>query len=319
MSAPLPRGVDADTDPERFPLITLDGQGLMAALYHWERVMGTPWALTPGVAGADALEAIVKGVRTYRAAWKQAPGQPYSRASEAPYRAGMFDVRDDCTAPYLHAYDLTRARPTAAGVTMVSPWALRPGPKEFDKGEAGWWLVDVAPWCWPDFPDPAGYNRRWEPGASRWLSTPTLTLLRQLEEQGVHGGFTVERSYTGQGRPLFREWNARLETLIRGADTDELRACAKAAGRETLGLLNSSTYQIYRPDWHFQIIAQERTNLFRKMWKVYGEEARTPLAIETDCVWYGSHDPDGVIDAPLCFTLGDRPGGFKVQKTVGPR
>ena len=312
----LPRGVEPDTDPERFPMIDLDADAMSAALRHWESVMGTPWVFTPGVAGADALEARIKAAKTYRAAWKVRPGQPYSRATEAPYRAAMFDRRLDSKAPWLHAYDLTRARPTAAGVTLVSPWALRPGPKAFDKSEAGWWYVEVSPWCWPDFPDPAGYNRRWQPGEPRWLSTPTLALLRQLEEQGVHGGFSVLESYTGKGLPLFREWAAGLERLLREAETPELRDAVKAAGRETLGLLNSSSYQIYRPDWHHQVIAQERANLFRKMWKVYGEEARLPLAIETDCVWYGGITPDAEMSCPLCFTLSDKPGGFKVKGTV---
>ncbi len=314
MTRTLPGGVALDVDADRFPFVTLDDVALRVALTHWEQVTGTEWWGTPGTAGVNALEARIKAVRTWHAAWK--PEHPVDDGAESAYRPAQWDRRADAKLPFLHGYDVTRMYATAAGVTEVSPGALRRGPSEFDKALAGWWLVDVAPWCWDEIPDPAGYARRsHRPGAARWLTTPTVKLLADLHDQGAHGGFTVLRSWVGKGRPLFREWNQGLERLYREGGP-EMRDAVKAAGRETLGLLNSATHTTYRPDWHHAVIGQARSNLWRKVWKVYGLDVRTPLAIDTDCVWYGSEDADPVTAMPSVFVLGDGPGQLKHKGTV---
>lgn len=314
MTRALPGGVEHDVDPDRFPLSTLSDTALSAALARWERVMGTPWWGTPGTAGMNALEAGLKAVRTWRAEWK--PVHPIDDGAEAAYRPAQWDRRPDTKSPFLHGYDVTRMYSTAAGVTEVPPGALRRGPAEFDKALSGWWLVDVAPWCWDELPDPAGYARRsHRPGTARWLTTPTVRLLADLHDQGAHGGFTVERSWVGKGRPIFREWNQGLELLWREGGA-EMRTAAKAAGRETIGLLNSETHSTYRPDWHYAVIAQARANLWRKVWKIYGQDQRVPLTIDTDCVWYGSESPDPTVMPPSAFRFGDTPGALKPKRSV---
>jgi len=310
----LPRGVDPDVTEDRFPLITLDDMALRSALLAWRATMGTPWFGTPGTAGAQALEGRIKACRTWHAAWKT-DGPP--RAAEAALRPSQWDQRADSTAPHLHGYDVTRMYAVASGTTEVCPHALRQtGPQQFDRSLAGWWLVDLSMWCWPEIPDPAGYaNRHHRPGDPRWLTTPTVRLIQQLHEEGAHGGFTVLDSWTGKGRPIFRDWAAGLERLYRDGGP-EMRATVKAAGRETIGLLNSPTYTTYRPDWHYAVIAQARSNLWRKLWRQYGIDGRTPSAVDTDCVWYGSRLADPIAACPSIFVLGDAPGQVKHKGTV---
>lgn len=314
MTAPtLPRGVDPDVDPDRFPFITLDPDAMRADLSRWRVVMGTEWFGTPGTAGADALEARVKASRTWRADWTSGSG-PFDRAAEAAYRPTHWNrFGEDGT--YRHGYDVTRMYSTAAGTTEVSPGGLRRGPRTFDKSLSGWWRVELSPWPWADLPDPAGYStRREHDGTARWLTTPTVKLLDDLTDSGHYGGFSVLDSYVGKGRPIFREWNRDLEQLYRDG-TPEMRAAVKAAGRETIGLLNSPTYSTRRPDWHYAVIAQARANLFRKIRKAW-EDGAAPLAVDTDCVWYGSDDPDPVTARPAAFALGDGPGQLKHKGTV---
>lgn len=312
----LPPEVAPDVAPDRFPLITLDDDALSASLRQWRAVMGTEWWGTPGTAAMHALEARIKAVKTWHARWRL-PDGPYKGGVERVHIPAQFDRRPDCRCRYLHAYDVTRMFPTAAGCTDVALGALQPGPREFDKSLAGWWLVDIAPWCWDELPDPAGYaSRHHRPGDPRWVTTPTLRLLADLHDQGAHGGFSVVMSFVGKGRPVFKAWNQAAEQLYRAAVTRELRDAVKMSTREAIGLLNSSTYSTSRPDWHFAVIAQARSNLFRKLWKVYGSEARAPLAIDTDCVWYGSDNPDPVASLPDGWVLGDMPGQFKVKGTV---
>lgn len=314
MNAPtLPRGVTADVDPDRFPFITMELPARWAALARWREVMGTEWFGTPGTAGADALEARVKASKTWRADWTSGNG-PYDRAAESAYRPQQWN-RFGQGWTYRHGYDVTRMYSTAAGTTEVSPGGLRRGPRVFDKALSGWWRVELSPWVWPDLPDPAGYEtRRQHDGAARWLTTPTLKLLADLEDAGQYGGFVVLDSYVGKGRPIFREWNRGLEQLYREGGP-EMRSAVKAAGRETIGLLNSPTYSTRRPDWHFSVIAQARANLFRKVSRAWSE-GFAPLAIDTDCVWYGSDNPSAGAAVPPGFVLGDGPGQVKHKGTV---
>lgn len=311
----LPAGVAADATLDRFPFAEMADDALSAALSEWWAVMGTPWFGTPGTAGMNALETRIKAVRTWHADWKL-QGGPFDRATESPYRPQQFDRRPDSHALWLHGYDVTRMYSTAAGVTDASPGRLHRGPREFDKSLAGWWKVDISPWCWDELPDPAGYpGRHHRPGADRWVTTPTLRLLADLHDQGAHGGFTITESWVGKGRPIFKEWNQALEKLYREGGR-EMRAAAKAAGRESIGLLNSETYSTYRPDWHFAVIAQARSNLWRKLWRIYGQESRVPLAVDVDCVWYSGITPDPMDSLPLSFTVGDNPGNVKHKGTV---
>lgn len=314
MTRALPRGVDADADADRFPFIDLPDDALSASLSRWWEVMGAPWFGTPGTAGADALETRIKSVRTWHADWTL-PAGPFDRAAEMAYKPQQWNRLDGWSEQYRHGYDITRMYSTAAGITEVAPGGLRRGPREFDKSLAGWWRVELSPWQWAELPDPAGYpTRRHRDGEARWLTTPTVKLLDDLERAGRYGGFSVLDSRVSKGRPVFKEWNQGLERLYREGGP-EMRAAVKAAGRETIGLLNSPTYSTRRPDWHHAVIAQARANLFRKIAKAHAE-GRPPLLVDTDCVWYGSDDPDPVTACPPVFTLGDGPGQMKHKGTV---
>lgn len=299
---------------DKTPLVESDDRERDLAM--WQAVMGTEYGGTPGTAGADALEARIKAVRTYTAAWKT--GGP-GGAGEAPYLVRSWDRRGASTAPFLHGFDVTRMYATAAGTAEASPWALRrTGRIEFDKSLAGWWRVELC--SWPHgklLPDPAGYPAR-RSGAldtARWVTTPTLKLLDELTAEGVYGGFNVLDSWTGKGRRLFEAWNRAAEELHR-TGSPALAATAKEASRQTIGLLNSSTYSTLRPDWHYAVIAQARCNLFRKMWRAWCTAAVGPLAVDTDCVWYAGITADPESARPDNFRLGNTPGCFKVKGTV---
>ncbi len=131
-------------------------------------------------------------------------------------------------------------------------------------------------------------------------------------------------SRVGPGKRLLRGWSETLERTYRetvcmgtwataGVEANKVAAAAKAVYRESVGLLNRATNWMYRPDWHYSIIALARCNLWRKMWKVGRDEDRWPLAIDVDNVAYGSADPDPVASIPKALNLGDYPGQFKVK------
>lgn len=212
---------------------------------------------------------------------------------------------------HVHGYDSTRNFLSAAGNALVATEILHHQRVKFDKNLAGWWLVDVPVWNDKRFPHPAG-----EPGM-RWVTTPTVQLLTDLEAEGVLGAFVIIDSYTAPGKRLFYPWSQRMNKTFMGTEDQTLRAAMKDSMRATLGLTNSSTYTTYRPDWWHTIVATARCNLFRRMWKVGKDDGMYPVAVDVDCLYYASTEADPQLAAPSSLVFGDGLGQFKVKAPKG--
>jgi hypothetical protein len=210
---------------------------------------------------------------------------------------------------YATGWDTSRMYLAAAqSCEALSPWSLKhTGRIPFDGKRAGWWKVELGPWNDDRIPAPAG------PGedAVRWVTTPTLALLTELESRGelAYQTFEVIDSWTAPGRRILRPWAETLERAYQDAralaeiqgdpfgkdqDADAVRAAVKGAYREALGLMNRPGSAVYRPDWHYAVIAQARSNLWRRMWAVGQAEGVWPLEVKTDCVWYPGDKPAGI-------------------------
>ncbi len=313
-------------DPERVPLVCQRDTDTVAAFGMWHEWTGIPWRDTPGATGLALMDAtvpqiLVKG-RPSKPTWKPKDPGPEG-ASEAPWTAHTWPGPTGVTAlPHRHGYDCSRMYLAAAGqCEHLAPFTLRRqvGRSSFDPKMGGWWKVRLAPWIDQRIPHPAGPG-----GDERWITTPTAILLSKLADDGVYGGFEVLDSRIGEGKRLLRGWAETIErtyteTVCMGTWTTEeveanrVAAAAKAVYRESIGLLNRDTNWMYRPDWHYSIIALARANLWRKMWRVGQAEGRWPLSIDVDNVTYGAATPDPVEAVPRVFTLGDRLGQFKVK------
>lgn len=304
--------VVVDNLPEGdFPLLHENLEITNQALRVWQRMTGYAWYLTPATAGSDVLEGMLKQIRPRGATFKPRESGPTGDdATERPYRVRDWRRTED--APYAFGYDATRCYPAAAGTVECCPWSLKhTGKRGFDPKLAGWWRIQVPAWNDERLPDPAGYGP-----PVRWVTTPTAKLLWQLAGQGLSGGFTVLDSWTGPGKRIFRTWAELMEQgyqCATEAGSVLLRAAFKEAARESLGKFNSATYTTYRPDWHYSIVAQARTNLWRKIRLVADAEGRWPLSVATDNVRYSSQVPDPVASCPGKLVLGDRLGCFKVK------
>lgn len=331
-----PRGKDT-------PLIDANPVLTARNFAQWTDVTGTPWVGTPGMTGNGLL---IDG-------WpllNPKAGQPRWHASGvwAP-TAGAADVQwpygniEQALTPRqwqrdykgnLHGYDLNKAYLSAYKVVELAGDALEHRKhQEFDRKRGGIWRVELSPWTYGHLlPDPAGYAPELDDG-TRWLTTPTLTLLDDLERRGDYGGFAVRESWTSPARRITRKW-ADLIDDIAGAARDPLSYAAKQVYKQTYGMWARRT-RVYRPDWHYSIIAMNRANLWRKMDKaaryesLYGKVLPSltqrdqldhvpyaPVRIETDAVFYeGSRDSTWEdMGAILGFKLdpsGQKLGHFK--------
>jgi len=314
------------------PLWTPWPPDTVAAFRNWHELTGTPWHLSSGVSGVDVLTTIVPAAGKGSPTWRPATGGP-DEAAEQEYTPGNWRarIRAEDAPHFAHGYDANRGYVGAASSVEVCPWQLRFTGKRFDRTRAGWWYIQPATWNDPRLPDPAGYRDTLDPGAPRWVTTPTLTLLEDLTAQGLYGGARVLDSKTGPGKRLFREWSERMrdaylmttpgkrELAVSDAERTLLETAVKEAGRAALGEFDSATHWAYRPDWWHAVIAQFRCNLWRRMHRAAREEQRYPLWIDTDNVWYGSDDEDWEKSAPSAFPIdntGRKLGHYKHKGTM---
>jgi hypothetical protein len=344
-------GVTSVLTPDRCPLVCpLWPHDTVGALKLWHDETGHAWAGTPGKVGAALMRELapkewVKGHHT-SPSWKLAndpmPGVLDGKVARDVASENAFDKglawRAAIRHPrveFEHAYDARRMYLAAAqACEQLAPYSLKEtGPIEPDPKRAGWWLLELGAWTDPRIPAPAGPPRG-EP-CTVWVTTPTLMLLDWLATAGgAYQPFKVLNSYTGRGKRLLRAWGELIEKTYqratelmserdaeqfptaRATDAQRVRTAAKEVYRESVGLLNSRSAAIYRPDWHYSIIAQARSTLWRKVWAIGQAEDRWPVEWNgTDTVWYASGTEDPEQGKPRGIDIEDRLGKFQVKNT----
>lgn len=306
----------------------------------WTRTTGVPWVGTPGMTGNGLL---VDGWRDLSPKadvprWHSSAGRWDYGHIEQPYIARQWSREIPGGDGSLHGYDLNKAYLSAYVVAELPADSLeRKTNQEFDRKRGGIWRVALEPWRYEQYlPDPAGYGPVLDDG-TRWLTTPTLTLLEELERRGDHGGFTVIESHTAPSRRITRKW-AELLNDVAGAARDPLNRAAKQVYKQTYGMWARPT-RVYRPDWHYTMIAQARTNLWRKIdtgarydWNGHTHKTfagavqdgtpEGPVRIETDALFYPAGDLAwDVLGSALGFRLdptGQKLGHFKPVEDKAP-
>lgn len=330
---------EAWSDADSGVLYHRDPQTHTARYDWWRSHFGVAYTGTPGYAGAQTMRATLERRRggagiTFQP--RNAFEVPEWSGSELPYLRKQWS-RPSTPGSWEHGYDANLAYLAAANVSLLAPHPLQhTGKLDFDPGLAGWWLCSVGKLQVPELeqylPDPAGYGRVIDSGkhkGRRWLSTPTVKLISDLRDGGVHGGITVHDSWTAVGVTLLKPWTTVISEALTGflaLPEDERRVRRMAVKKSVthgIGMLRRPG-GITRPDWHAIVVANSRTNLWRKLHHVFEVHGRGPLRINNDCVWYASDIADAgqafpaVTDRPL-FQLADRPdqlGRFKIEDST---
>lgn len=331
-------------DQYRYPFAPV-GMIDMAPMHAWwHELTGSAYRGTPGMAGTailrDQLARAARKPGVREPTWH--PTQPEETPGyELPFtldqwQAPTGDGPDKDYASrqwaYEHGYDVVGQHLAAMGTVEVSAFTLRhTGAVEFDSKRAGWWLIRSAPWWDPRLPDPMGYTNAGTE-LERWVTTPTVKLLADLSALGVHGGFQVLDSWTGPGtRRVLKPFSDTLRNALHVLARVEhdpmltgwqkrhlplLRKGFKQCYAETFGLLGRAGGRIHRPDWHHAIVAEARSNLWRKLYR-NANSGRWPLRVDHDNVWYGHDSADPVATCPEAFILAEpdqyRLGRFKVS------
>jgi hypothetical protein len=315
-------GLLDQVDPQYCPLVAYAPQDTAARFDAWQQLSGMPWW---GDAG-DAVNHLI--LHTASPRWRGRPVTPIWRPAKTDRdgwteRAyGRVWLEDQPPAfGWLHGYDAVRAYLAAMSVVEVPLWLKASPRRTFDPSFGGWWLVESAPWTLRELPDPRGYHPDgWD--QPRPLTTPTLTLLAELEAEGLYGGFRVLDSWTGPtSRSVIRPAADRLRQMWDQAagltdpgDRDAIRAAVKAGYHAAHGKWRNHTSDIYRPDWAATLVAKARTNLFRKIWAAYKAGMKPAGVSGIDTAWYAADGPDGPF--PPHFTEGEGLGQYRRKYSI---
>jgi hypothetical protein len=195
------------------------------------------------------------------------------------------------------------------------------GRRQFDN-TPGYWLITIPDWNQTLCPHPAG---NYVGGEQVWVTTPTVAYLHELAERSVVAAPTIHDSWTATaGHRMFRSWTERLRDGITYANDTGFGCVATAlkdAYKQAIGLWQTPTGFICRPDWADIVAAHARVNLHRKIWREgHRQNGQWPTRIVYDCVYYAGADQ--IPNVPPTFleretqTLSPLMGKFKYEKTI---
>lgn len=336
-------GAAQATDPETWPWEPVWHPEITTGLQHWHRLTGVAWQAGPAVMG---LELMHHTLAPYRPPNVKGQRKPDLRDDSTPHDAGESMWSKDMwtrseRAPFAHGYDKRRAGITAAGIAKLSPAKLQRYKREWSPKFAGWWHVTVSPWqLGHQMPHPMGPAATQRHRKSMWVTNGTMELCAELAQLGVLSMPEVIDTLTGPARQVLAPWQRVLESAYQAPAeypdyTDKTRArvqdAVKVVGTRGIGMLNKADGRssIWRPDWYHGINATKRANGWRTGWAIGKQEGRWPVAIEDDCLWYASDDPDPLRSAPRATRTdrnGERhpvlqlsvdvAGGYRIQETV---
>jgi hypothetical protein len=171
----------------------------------------------------------------------------------------------------VHVLDANAAYLSAASSVEVAHGALtRTQGRMFDRTVPGYWLLDTPEWRHDEPFSPLGTGSM---PSKVWLTTPTVTVLAGLADQGLLSPITVTDSWTAARGVRLREWTKQIaETRANAiaAENHSARDDIKTSYSQAvtlMGVAGKST--IFRPDWAQFIRCQHSANMFRHAWGAY--------------------------------------------------
>ena len=292
----------------------IDADTLLAALYAYAGAVGRAYVRSPGKTGLDLL------IETTRRGGKRDAVEDWP-----PPALDTNTVRDltwmrtlspeERGRAYLHSYDknalwLGAASSVELGLGDVEERRADGDPGDgsgvaFDKRLPGYWLARLG-------------------GAEeRWHCTPTVA---RAIERGQTVAISQAYVWTRRARAL-EGWYERLRdarATLKAAPSPAARLALdvlKYTYAVTVSTLGGTWYKhddpLYRPDWRHAIIAQANANLSRALGRL--EAAGVPVvAINVDCAYVVSDEPDPVAAMKGTLTLGEGLGDFKVRDAAIP-
>lgn len=340
-------GILDGMDPDESPLFPVDGsysaEEIGRQLAEYAGAVGCTYRITPGISGLALLRQhyatrpLPKGVPERH---REYPGWRWHLFAES--KVPPIETPGDLVwerkptaaelkrTPFMHGFD-TNAAYLASAINAEFGWnpPEPEGAQPFDPSRPGvWQIVDARRYLGALSTDklkgmpPVLNGTRIARNGTAWLSTHGMTYLQQLTGTlpEVIDSWTSAR----QARVL-QPWAARIRDGLAmhgrrqghpddcGCPPDRLRTTLKLTYAGAIGMMDSSTSGVYRPDWAWGIKDLSRFNLLRKISSV----PRVPVRINKDAVYYldDREDPRYLADL-VGVVAGGAIGKFKIDSTT---
>lgn len=271
--------------------------------------------------------------------WRPRPAKPYKEIREpawswrAPLRPlspstwGYGTTTMLLDSDHVLTLDANAAYLGAASSVELAHGALqKTGRIPFSRKIPGYWLVTahewLVPWIWSPLGTATVPDRV-------WLTTPTVTLLDQLADDGYWPGVEIHDSWTSRSVCRLRRWtdqvaSDRRTALRRRADFPGLYEDVKTGYSMAVTMMGTGKNSLcYRPDWSQSIRAQHAATTWRKVWRAIArgcpvlasgtvDEVSVPLAAYREL-----HEERETTPNPLALDeTGERLGTFKIKATT---
>lgn len=275
------------------------GRDLAYQLAAWEQVMGAPYRHTPGVAAHDSIRAHHRAAQPKWAPYRsegvlereQAPAQAHVRpmlwkrsdATTGGCKVVKFDQRQAYLAA-MRAVILPVGPLGATGMEPQGPGYVRVKP--CNPGHQLWQLVNR--------PDAQGCV---------WLGTTTA---RFFAETGPgEAGWELIDSWTAPGQRLLRQWAERINRL-----PEPIR---KPVYTQAVGMFNTKTGSIQRPDWYDLVIDQANATMLRRIHAVWVQLAQWPVLVQVDALGYIADTAHRLDRLSSLVKVGDGCGEMRIE------
>lgn len=254
------------------------------ALLTWA---GIPWRRGPIPTGLSMLEHDL----LRRGGWHspRLPEAALRGATETPLNWSRPLDETERGRRFVHLIDKSSAYlSVCGGLELGAAHPQRHDRPAFDARMPGYWRIvaDSAPWPLDRLPDPLGRDRRLRAVDERWVTTPTLELVRELDVDCEIREAWLWPVHKQLLRPFYDRIRRARWLLERVARAGSLRQVL-AASEPRVGALDSlkSIYAAllggglastkdrrrephppwYRPDWRHAVIAKSRANMLRNL------------------------------------------------------
>lgn len=166
----------------------------------------------------------------------------------------------DVNAAYLAA---------ASSVEVAHGQLTHTAARVFDRRSPGYWLIRPPAWNDSRLMHPLGTRKL--PGLL-WVTTPTITLLADLEHEGFLELGSIIDSYTSEERCRLRAWTDHVKAdraeAIDAGNTDRLAEIKQGYSSAVTILGNEVGCAAFRPDWSQHIRAQHAATMWRRAWAI---------------------------------------------------
>jgi hypothetical protein len=293
-----------DPDPRRSVWSGLPPAELLEQLADFEQALGSRWSCSGAITSDRWLRNHYKAAGGLRLAASDVVEAPVARNGPAVMRHWSRPPSPAERAGWCHAYDVN-------GMFLVAASSLALPIGRADHLDA------AAVWDASTVQHMLAHPGWWRlADADTWIPTPALAEL--AAQRGVEHGQVAEAWVWPEHHrwlePWYRAIRSARTTLPPGSIAARALKQVYTGGIGRLGSANRANPAdpLYQPYWSHAVMAEANARLERKLHRIRDNHQHTPVALDVDCSWWITPEPDPATFAEqIGLQVDEQPGHFK--------